>query len=264
MPLVEIVGHFTGAHATLDHALIVVIALIAPFLECVWFYPGHLRADAGGVPGARPRYYALVIATLWIMAGGVIAIWSAEGRPWSALGIGSAQPLRLGVGLALAALVVVQLWAQQRALMARPKHLEAAMRQVVAAVPILPHTRGERLGFRVVAVTAGLCEELLYRGYVMWYIGLWTGPIPAVVVSSIAFGAAHLYLNRDHAVRATLLGLALATLVLTTGSLWPAIIIHAASDLFSGEMSFHALARGDDPGRGTPVAGAQQAVLLGT
>jgi CAAX protease family protein len=252
MPLIEIVGRFTGSHAAIDHVLIVIIVLISPFLECVWLYPRHRRAEAAGTPGARARYYALVIAILWIMAGAVVAVWGAEGRPWSALGIGSAQPWRLGAGLALAGLVVLQLWAQHRVLMARPKSLEAAMRQVVAVVPMLPRTRGERWGFRALSVTAGLCEEWLYRGYVMWYVGLWTGPIPAVVVSSVAFGAAHLYLNRDHAVRAGLLGLALAILVLATGSLWPAIIIHAASDLFSGEMSFHALSRGLDAGRGTP------------
>ena len=51
--------------------------------------------------------------------------------------------------------------------------------------------------------------------------------------------------------------------LLVTGSLWPAIIIHAASDLFSGEMSFHALAGGGDAGRETPGGGSQQAVLLG-
>ena len=86
MPLIEIVGRFTGPHAAPDHALIVVLVLILPLLECVWLYPAHLRANAAGVPGARPRYYTLFIATMWLMTAGAIAIWGAEGRSWSALG----------------------------------------------------------------------------------------------------------------------------------------------------------------------------------
>lgn len=136
-------------------------------------------------------------------------------------------------------------------------------RRLVAAVPLLPHTHGELLGFRAIAVTAGICEELLFRGYVIWYVGVWTGPIPAVVISSIAFGAAHLYLNRDHAIRAGMLGLVLATLVLATGSLWPAMIIHAALDLYSGELSFHALSREGDTSSAPGTAGSNQAAVLG-
>jgi CAAX protease family protein len=254
MPIIEIVGRFAGPHVPLDHALIAVIVLIMPFLECVWFYPAHRRADAGGVPGARPRYYALMIATSWLMTAGAIALWGIQDRSWSALGLGLGAMPRLGVGLALAAVAVLQLWAQSRTVLAKPKLLEAAMRQVVAAVPILPRTRGERWGFRAISLTAGICEEVLYRGYVMWYVGVWLGPIPAVILSSITFGAAHLYLNRDHAVRASLFGLVMAALVLVTGSLWSAIIVHAASDLFSGEMSFHALSGGRHTTSGTYAA----------
>lgn len=251
MPILEIVGRFTGPHAALDHALILAIVVILPFLECVWLYPAHRRADAAGIPDARPRYYAFIIATGWLMTAGAIAVWGAQGRSWSALGLGLGEAPRLGVGLALAALAVFQLWAQNRTVLAKPKLLEATMRQVAAVVPMLPRTTGERWGFRAVSLTAGISEEVFFRGYVMWYVGAWLGPIPAVILSSIAFGAGHLYLNRHHAIRAALFGLAMAIVVLATGSVWSAIIIHAAADFFSGELGFHGLARGGDTTSGT-------------
>jgi hypothetical protein len=44
-----------------------------------------------------------------------------------------------------------------------------------------------------VALTAGVCEEILFRGVLGWYFGTWLGAWAGQSVVLVLFGAAHLY-----------------------------------------------------------------------
>jgi len=59
------------------------------------------------VKNARTYLYAYLIALVWALAACVLALWFANGRPWSALLLGSLVPWRLAAGFAL---VTVGLW----------------------------------------------------------------------------------------------------------------------------------------------------------
>jgi uncharacterized protein len=75
----------------------------------------------------------------------------------------------------------------------------------------------------------------------MWYLAIWITIIPAALVSSILFGFAHIYIGIPHVIRTVIVGAVFAVVVLGTGSLWPAIVLHAAIDLFSGDLVYHTL-----------------------
>lgn len=244
-----------GPHVTLDHVLFVVLVFVAPLVDYFWTYPRLVRASAAGVPGARPRAYRAGILTQWGLTACLFALWAERGRPWAALGLALGSPLRLGIGLAVAAAVIGLLVIQRRAIFARPELLEVVLRQVGSARPLLPHTAGEQRGFRLLSITAGICEEVLFRGFVLWYVCVWTGPALAVAISSVLFGAAHLYLDGRSALRAGIVGAVMAVLVLASGSLWPAMILHAAIDLNSGDLAFRALGaiQAGDPDPGVPA-----------
>src|SRR2546425_962185 len=83
----------------------------------------------------------------------------------------------------------------------------------------------------VLAVTAGLCEEFLYRGFALWYFTSLAGSVAGFVLAAVLFGLGHLYLGRMHVVRTAIVGAVFGLLVIGTGSLWVAIVLHAAMDL---------------------------------
>jgi membrane protease YdiL (CAAX protease family) len=85
-------------------------------------------------------------------------------------------------------------------------------------------------------VTAGLCEELLYRGFLMAYIGALWGFWPAVILSSLVFGLGHAYQGTSGIATTGTIGLILAGLFVLTGSLWVPMLLHAATDLFAGSL----------------------------
>jgi membrane protease YdiL (CAAX protease family) len=99
---------------------------------------------------------------------------------------------------------------------------------------ILPVTQQERAWFALVSVTAGICEETLYRGFLIrylsndpWHAGLWI----AVAIASISFGLAHGYQGLSGIIATALLGTVMAVLFLASGSLWLPMALHAIIDL---------------------------------
>jgi membrane protease YdiL (CAAX protease family) len=100
---------------------------------------------------------------------------------------------------------------------------------------ILPQSTSERLPFLALAITAGCCEEFLYRGFAMAVFTRAGFPIWAsVVVSSVLFGAAHLYQGRGGLIGTGVLGLLLGSFRAYTGSFIPVAAWHAAIDIVAG------------------------------
>jgi membrane protease YdiL (CAAX protease family) len=111
----------------------------------------------------------------------------------------------------------------------------------------VPHTPDELRLWTALSVTAGICEEILFRGYLTALVASWIGPLAGVAVACLMFGFAHLYLGARGAARAAVMGAVMAGVVALTGSLWVAMILHAAVDLHSGALGAAAMAAAKEP-----------------
>jgi len=86
-----------------------------------------------------------------------------------------------------------------------------------------------------VASTAGICEELLYRGWLLNLIGNAVGSVWAgLLVSSIVFGLAHAYQGRNGIIGASVLGVVFGAVFVLSGTLILGQILHIAIDLNNG------------------------------
>jgi membrane protease YdiL (CAAX protease family) len=92
------------------------------------------------------------------------------------------------------------------------------------------------------SITAGFCEELIYRGFVVWALAPALGLYGAAATSVIIFGISHMYQGRAGTIRATLTGAVLAALALATHSVIPGMVLHAIVDLASGYTAYTLLA----------------------
>ncbi|MEW5993196.1 MAG: type II CAAX endopeptidase family protein, partial [Candidatus Zixiibacteriota bacterium] len=99
---------------------------------------------------------------------------------------------------------------------------------------IVPQDTLGRTVWVLTSITAGICEETAFRGYLMTRIRLlagfksWLWP---VVISSVIFGVCHYsYQGLPGLVIITVYGLLLALLYIYTRSLWPPIIAHFFQD----------------------------------
>jgi uncharacterized protein len=80
----------------------------------------------------------------------------------------------------------------------------------------------------LVAVVPGVVEELLFRGYLQTRLAERWRPVWAITVSAVIFSAAHL--DPLHGVGVLPLGLWLGAVAWRTGSVWPAVLCHAANN----------------------------------
>ena len=113
-----------------------------------------------------------------------------------------------------------------------------------ATLALLPRSAAERRLFTLVGVTAGVCEEWLYRGFFLAVVAAVAGGPPGwvlVLVAAVAFGLAHAYQGVGGVVLTGTLGGVLAALYLSTGSLLLPVLLHAVVDLRFLLVPAHAL-----------------------
>jgi len=111
------------------------------------------------------------------------------------------------------------------------EHLQDEMAEVAGLVP---HTTSELGLFTALAITAGICEEVLYRGFLVGYAARFMPAWVAVIVTSAVFGFGHWYQGVGNAAQTGVVGLIMGVIYLVTGSIGAPIALHAIVDIAGG------------------------------
>lgn len=183
----------------------------------------------------RISLYLSTIAFQWTAVA--VAGWRAwaHGYSRSDLGLGTGPNLSRSMIAAVGGTIIVATlhWMNFRRMGRLLDKLPARVQAMASR--ILPQSPQERVPFLALAVTAGCCEEFLYRGFAMAAFSRAGFPIWAsVVVSSVLFGAAHLYQGRGGLIGTGILGLLFGAFRALTGSILPVAAWHAAIDAVAG------------------------------
>jgi membrane protease YdiL (CAAX protease family) len=205
-------------------------------------FEGRLRSD----PGARRSFYRRLLVLEWGLALLALVLWlSAPGVGAAQVGLGWPRRWPGPVTGLVVVLVLVFVLVSTRALRGgvllevatsarRPGEGRHSEPPGQATLALLPRTAAERRLFTVVGITAGVCEEWLYRGFFLAVVAAVSGAPRTwvlVLVAAVAFGLAHAYQGRAGVVTTGLLGGVMAGLYLQTGSLLLPVLLHAAIDL---------------------------------
>jgi len=179
----------------------------------------------------RLSLYFSTIVFQWIAAG--VAAWRAWAHGYTVAELGLVIPGRARAVMITvfgAALIVTLQWFNLRRMGRSRSPLPGSIQAL--AQRILPQSPAELVPFVGLAVTAGICEEFLYRGFAMAAISRTGVPTSVVILSSsILFGLAHLYQGRVGLLSTTVLGILFGTMRAMLGSLLPAVVWHAGVDL---------------------------------
>ena len=227
----------------IDLVLAVIIGVVYPVVDALVIWPRMLRTLRSGAPGARVRVFREIIMTEWVPSVVVAAMWWWWRRPWSGLWLTAPAGWRVALGLLIIGLAAWLLAWMLRGNLRRIAGLTDEKRQSVRARQagldsLAPRTRDERMWFVAVSLTAGICEELLYRGFLVWALRPWLGLWGAALASVVSFGFAHVYQGRARAVGAGVTGAVLGALAIGLGWLVPGMVIHALVDMTSGEALY--------------------------
>lgn len=236
-----------------------VLAVLFPLRAATFGFRRLQLASPDERPRVRSSVYRQAIVIQWALAFVTLALWVAFRREWEGLGL---VP-RLGWGLAgvlvgmlAAGLAVLR---QRRQALADDDSLERLRARMKRLELMLPHTREELALFLKLSLTAGICEELLYRGYLIWYLSHWLPIYPAAALASLLFGIGHIYQGWRGVLTTGFVGAFLSAVYLLTGSLFAGIVFHALMDAHSGQLMQAAYERERAPAAAEPEAGGTPA-----
>lgn len=201
----------------------------------------HRRFEAGlgSDPDARIWLYQRLLVLEWglvALVGGVVLLAPSVG--WANLGL--RLPVRApdAVAVVLVVLVIAFLVGSTRAVRRSVRRTESAAALTAAApravTALVPRSPVERRWFGLVAVTAGVCEELLYRGFLLAVVVAITpgiSDLALVVLGGVSFGLAHVYQGVVGVVTTSVLGAILTLLYVGTGTVLVPMLVHATIDL---------------------------------
>lgn len=192
------------------------------------------QAVRSGAPQLHPNVVPLYLSLLAAEWGLFLYVWRGTRRTGTTLRelVGgrwaSPRDLLVDSGLALGA------WAVFKILSAAWWHW-LKPHPAASIDPLLPRRPIEVLLWIVLSVSAGICEELAFRGYFQRQFAAKTGsPWLAVGLQALLFGIAHSYQGLEATCWIAVYGALFGLLALFRKSLRPGMIAHALTDLLSG------------------------------
>lgn len=223
--------------------IVIVFALIyEPVIGCFGFmrFKGRLESKNSG--RVRRDYYWNTIAGLCAPAAFILGIVAFSPLSLKNIGLGlpdidtnTLGPLITYIGFALTALyaliLIYYLVAYRFSEKFRIQFAKAKEQQLnqTAYSEILPVTKPEKKLWNVVSLTAGVTEEIIYRGFLIYAVAFLLPGLSVwivMLISSLLFGLAHTYQGVSGVVKTTVIGFLFSMIYIGLGSLWPLILLH--------------------------------------
>lgn len=224
----------------LDLLYVGLFAVVFPLWDHLVSWPALRRRLEVDPVGARKHLWRMASVFPWLVVAAGAALWVSGDRNWTSFGFSTPHGWRLWTAIALLGLVAAY-YAYAISTVARSEEARESIRGNQSLAPLMPHTRSELYQWGGVSLTAGFCEEFLYRGFFIGVFAPWLGWWGAAALSLAGFAAGHAYQGWKGVLQTGIFGAVYTLLVAAFDSLWPAIIVHAVMDLAAGVMAWLAL-----------------------
>ena len=232
-------------------ALYLALIAIALVVDHFVLWQTFLRRSQADPACARLWLWSAWMILLWILAAAGIALWLFKARAFESLRFIIPHGWQLWIAIVLILALTIH-YARTALRIAR---IESGKRVKIAnpdMARLSPRTQSEMAWWVALSLSAGFCEEFIFRGYLIWVfqgvIGWWG----AAAISVVLFAIAHAYQGAKGILATGVLGFLFTLVVLISGSLWPAMALHALIDIGEGLIACLALQRVDSESRTAP------------
>lgn len=227
----------------LDAAFAFLMAVVQPIRG--WFANKEFKRElAAGKPGLLKQTYKETMGILWLATVILCAAWLLADRPLGDLGLMFDGSLANWLGVGFVGVVLIYFAGHVRKIKSSAEEAQGIIDQFNAepdVAKVLPVTGEEYTLYRGLSVTAGITEEILYRGFLIWFFAAVMPLWAAAALSVVIFMLGHLYQGSVKAVaQVGMIGIVVTLVYLLSGSLVPAILFHILVDLGVGAMVWNA------------------------
>lgn len=229
-------GIYLGMPTLVHHLLVAFLVLVVP----IWGRIEAAKLQRARTPARKMRSYRRTIIWLWtatilLLATtpfaqlwrppsiAAIEAWRTSPGGWSVM-----ASVAVGLAIGVLAFTSMSIIAARRNPEVR-RQMQKSLEQVEF---LLPRTMRERAWFAAVALSAGICEEIIFRGFLIRYVdALPVGVGASIVIAALIFGLDHGYQGVRGFIVTTVLALVMSALFFLAGALWLPMALHAAIDL---------------------------------
>ena len=221
----------------LEWLLIIYLFFLFPAYELATHQKAKRLISAD--PDLRKSAYISTVIFLWMPTLVLLGLYFSQRLSIGEIGLTILWDWRnqLGAGL-LIILCGYFLYATQQ--LKHDASARAKVRQGYADhLWFMPGNREQWLWFTLpVSITAGICEEILFRGYLINLLSTQMPTLGAAILSSALFGLLHIYQGAHNALRIAMVGMGFAAVYLLTDSLLLPILLHIAMDMYAGTSTY--------------------------
>ncbi len=225
-----------------DHIIFIIVGILMPLLSY-----SSSKMDLSEIEMSpeikRSMYYSNSLF-LWFSAIIVLTVWIFSSRSLAALGFQFPMADNLSIWGSLALLFIVLYSADTLYNVIPNQQRMKTLKRWKKNTPFLPANNREFRWFLSVAFSAGICEEIVYRGFLINYFmelfsGLPNTHMIAVTLPAFIFGFAHIYQGHKAVLKVFLMALLFGFIFLYSGSILLLIILHILVDIIGGQISVH-------------------------
>ncbi|HEY5772711.1 MAG TPA: CPBP family intramembrane glutamic endopeptidase [Chitinophagaceae bacterium] len=178
--------------------------------------------------------------SLFVMGAIVVSIWLIFQRPLSELGL--TQPGNFRSWWWLAIIFVLVYLLDVFVSLSSKKEIDKTIEDFKRRTPFLPTKNSELPEYLLMCFSAGVFEEIVYRGYLItycWYLfeGYTYQQMIAVVLPALAFSVAHFYQGAKAVLKIFFFALFFGYLFIYSGSLLIVMILHFLVDAAGGLLT---------------------------
>jgi membrane protease YdiL (CAAX protease family) len=209
-------------------AFLVFAGIALPFAAGAFALGERRRRDAAAEAygPSRVQLYAQALITHAVLLGTAVAAARLESVTLFPSASIAGRDVVAAIGTLVAVLAIGELSWRSRS---------PAERERLWVRRIVPRTRAERRMWLLVSAGAAVAEEVAYRGVFVAFAAAVTGSLSvAVIASAIAFAAVHAPQGLAGVGYVLVIALLHQALVLATGTLLLAIVVHFAYDVLAG------------------------------
>ena len=185
----------------------------------------------------RHDNFILTIRQLWLLAAIALLAWALSGNSFADMGLTLGSGWRVVASWIIVALIVAYMTFDFMRLVFSRQYREQAFDQFEKAPDldlVRPRTYRECRTFQWAAITAGITEEIVYRGFMITVLAAVLPEWAAAIAAGALFVALHAYQGWLGMLKIAGITLVFTGLYLLGGSLWPVIVLHIFVDMLAG------------------------------
>ena len=225
-----------------DHLLFIVVGLVIPFLSIAQGKPDFTEFDFS--PEKKISLYYSNGLLMWVASFIIIAVWLYNARSLSDFGF--RMPIMTQNEITLTLAFVILYLGDLFYETISPARKQKTISKLSENTPFLPSNHTELAHFTFAALTAGVCEEIIFRAFLINYLlafsgHTFVGQCSAIILPALLFSVVHIYQGHKAVLKILLAGVLFGLIYYLSGSLLIVMMLHFALDMISAYVGMRLL-----------------------